>query len=448
MKWSMFLFKSEVQGYIYILSTVNDSLIKVDVPLYNKLDEWRKKHKISDIKCLSEEACDEVITTLKTFIDMGFIVDDDYDEKEWFMKKLVQDWENDDFFCLHILPTTNCNFACEYCYQSGIERGHSLDLKDGNLIIDFLEEYLLHNNKIKRSHIVIHGGEPTLNWNFVKEFLPNFTKLLEKLNIEYHTQIVSNAYLLTEEKADLLEKYNWNRAQFTLDGPESIHNSRRYLKGSKEGTFSTIINNMKYILDNQKLPYIDLRMNYDNNNIQYIPQLLNFLPTIFDVEKLRLSFGLVTSTIKATKASEYAQNAVLEDEEMVKSYLTLYACAKDLGFSLPDFFTFDTMCTAKTKNSIIISSDKKVFKCLSMVGRTDFSIGTVEKNNDQIKTFPNYLFLDLYDYCFQKECMFIPVCHAGCRFDSYLKNGSLHSIDCKYNEMMKINNGIFNLIYK
>lgn len=105
------------------------------------------------------------------------------------------------------------------------------------------------------------------------------------------------------------------------------------------------------------------------------------------------------------------------------------------------------MCTVKTKNSITISSDKKVLKCFSMVGCTDFSIGTVEKNNDQTKTFPNYLFLDLYDYCLQKECIFIPVCHAGC-LDNYLKNGSIHSIDCKYNEMMKINNGIFNLIYK
>jgi uncharacterized protein len=77
-------------------------------------------------------------------------------------------------------------------------------------------------------------------------------KIFKERNIKYRTQIVSNGYNLTPEKADLLSKYNWQRFQVTVDGPPESHNKRRVLRNGGE-TFDRIIDNIRYVIDNKKI---------------------------------------------------------------------------------------------------------------------------------------------------------------------------------------------------
>lgn len=410
-------------------------MVQLEFSIYDKIDAFLHK------KILITEIDQEAYRNL---VDLGFIVDANFDEKKDYLDRLKKDWQKYDFFCLHILPTTNCNFDCSYCYQSGIERNHALNTSDCNKIIIFLDKYLSERKEITNAHVVLHGGEPTLNWKFVEYFLPLIDSLFRKHKINYHTQIVTNGYLLTNEKSKLLFQYNWNRAQITLDGLPEIHNKRRNLKNNL-GTFNVIWENISTIINSKYLPSIDLRINYDKTNISSIPSFLEFIATKFSPSNFKISFGLITNTISGTLASSYITKNELAEDSFAKDYFSLYKKAVELGFHMEDCFYFDGMCTSKLKNSMIISSNMQIYKCLSMVGRKDYSIGTISSNRFIDKS---YLFPALYEKCFAKKCPIIPICNSGCRFDAFLLNNNIQSIDCKYDRIYHTNKKIFTYLYE
>lgn len=42
---------------------------------------------------------------------------------------------------------------------------------------------------------------------------------------------------------------------------------------------------------------------------------------------------------------------------------------------------------------------------------------------------------------------FLPMCHTGCRFKSYLNNNNIESLDCNYKLLKNINERIIKLLY-
>lgn len=429
MKWSLFTYKSFVNGNVILYNTLNDSLVKLSESEYEEVSKEIRSNALNN----------DVSNTLQ---QLGFLIGIDIDEKSQYMGKLVADWKSDDRCCIHILPTTACNFNCKYCYQSGIDRSHYLYEKDVSSILRYFEGYI-SDSKIKSVCMVVHGGEPTLNWKFVEVFLPELAQLLDCKGIDMSTQIVSNGYLLTDEKANLLKEYGWNRAQITLDGPENIHNQRRHLANG-QSTFKQIIENIHNILDKGYLDTVSIRVNYDKNNVESIHHFIDYLAETFDTTKIILSFGLVTTTVDETDASEYSRECAIPKEELVEPYLKLYSKAIEVGFLMPQIFVFDGMCTSKMKKSLILSSNGDIYKCLSMVGRDEMKMGNIFRTSIQIE---DYFFTELYDICFEESCPWIPICHTGCRFDALLDNSNIVSLSCKRSVLEQINDGIFSFLY-
>ena len=436
MKLSQFVFKTEINEQECVLfNTINYGIVKLKKDNINKIIN-------------NKDNVDNLNQDLKKYynqlVEMEFLIPDDVKERENYLYSLYENWKENDSMAIHILTTTGCNFACKYCYQSGINRDERLTTKDVSKIIEYLNIYFSENENISHINVILHGGEPTCNWEPVEILLKKINNLCIKFNISYHTQIVSNGYLLDKKKVDLLANHNWNRAQLTLDGLADIHNQRRPLK-SEGGSFKTIIKNINYMLNNNKIDNIDLRINYDKNNIDYIEELLEFIRRKFDTKKINLTFGWVSNTIKGTNSAEYFNKYGLEIKDISKTYSFLYSVAYKKGFKMQYFYTFDAMCTAKQKHSCVISPSGNIYKCLSMVGRES---GIVSHINDLKTDLPNYFFKDLYKKCFDKKCEFIPICHTGCRFETYLKTGKIRNIDtCRYKEMKDINKNIFGILY-
>lgn len=424
MKWSIFNFSVELENKVIIYNTINGGVISLEKDIYKNINNKKNPQKI--------------INYLK---QKEFIVKNSIDEKEQFMKSLLKEWNKNEFLGLHILTTTGCNFKCPYCYQSGIE-ANLLNEKKLNKIIKFLKNYIIEN-KIKEASLEITGGEPTTNWSIVEKLLKKINKIFKDNNIKYRTFIVTNGYNFTKEKVDLIQKYNWERLQVTLDGPKFIHNKRRILRNSK-GTFDKIIENIEYIINNNKIEKINLRINYDKSNIKYIPEFLEFIKNKFGTEKILISLGLITKTVNCSEANKFINNYAIDNTEFFQNYINLYKKAFDLGFKMPDIFSFDGMCTSKLKHGFIIEPNGNIVKCVSGVGRPEFVIGNIDKDKTVNK---NYLFPDLYEKCLEKECAFLPICHTGCRFESLVNNNDMHNNLCKKELLEKINNEIIKINY-
>lgn len=288
------------------------------------------------------------------------------------------------------------------------------------------------------------GGEPTYHWEIVPYAMNAFKKMAEKYSINLNTSIVSNGYLLTPEKAEFLKFYGWYRLQVTIDGPKHIHDTRRYLL-NEDGTYDIIYNNISYILNNNLLPSIDLRINYDQSNYEYVFDLIDILAENFDTNKLFLSFGNITQTYKS-EAHNYIKSEKVSFSNFTRYYTRLYEYANSKGFYLNDSYVFGSLCTGKMKNSFIFSPNGKIYKCLSMVGREEGSIGSW-KTEQCISPSKNYFNLELYNSCFTKKCSLIPICHTDCRFDALINKGDFNSIFCRKEILEELNKNIIYIKY-
>jgi len=220
MKLTNFYIKSDIKNNEVVLyNTLNESVIILDASIVEQIE---KNTNILELE--------EFLEIKNALVENEFLLDDGINEEENYMKALLNQHKEFDHLSVHILPTTACNFNCVYCYQCGIERHHFLSQDKVNDIIIYLENHIKKHPEIHSATYILHGGEPTVNWQVVPSILQKLDELSRLYSIEYRTQIVTNGYLLTPEKSNLLSRYNWQRLQVTIDGPKEIHNSRRLMK--------------------------------------------------------------------------------------------------------------------------------------------------------------------------------------------------------------------------
>ncbi len=122
--------------------------------------------------------------------------------------KLILGFE---FHTFMIIVTNRCNLDCKYCY---------FKKSSGDQVLS-PEEVL---NKIKDfKSVVFTGGEPLLNYNWIKEFL---TLKMEK-NITFDEVILfTNGTLLNDEIVQFLKEHNVV-VNVSLDGPGFVHDFYR-----------------------------------------------------------------------------------------------------------------------------------------------------------------------------------------------------------------------------
>ena len=267
--------------------------------------------KINDILNKSECINNNYNEIFNELLSQDIIVKETIDEKTFYINKLKEDYDNDDLISIVIATTYQCNFSCSYCYESGINRKLSFDDKSITSITSYLDDYLEQNNCIKRAKVTLFGGEPTLNWKFTKKILPALDEIFKKKGILYKLAITTNGYLLNEEKIIFLSNYNLTSAEITLDGPKDIHDKRRVLINSHP-TFNTIWKNISYVLDNNFLNKINLRININNDNFEFIEDLLIFITSKYPPEKFDISLGLITDTLHDTAAHKEIVKSILK----------------------------------------------------------------------------------------------------------------------------------------
>ncbi len=167
------------------------------------------------------------------------------------------------FTDLVIMPTYNCNFRCEYCFERArldrgaawLNRRMSAETMEG--LFRQIEAFQARGIVVRRA--VLYGGEPLLRSN--RETVGEIIRRLKDRGI--HLAAVTNGYDL-DAFLDLLPRELTDFLQITVDGPAPVHDSRRYLAGG-QGTFERIMRNIRLALD-RGLP-VQVRTNVNRANL-------------------------------------------------------------------------------------------------------------------------------------------------------------------------------------
>ena len=425
-KWSSFIFAFDTETEKVLFNTRNTGIIAIEKEIYSKIsDSLKQPH------CTT--SYNEEITQLQ---EMGFIVDIELDEFDGFFNSVIQSRDKENMLLISLMTTTNCNFACRYCYEDGIKKTYNLDEAVVLALISYIQNYI-DNNTISIVHISLYGGEPTLSWDFVVFTLEKVKKICDARGIRMVTSMLTNGFLLDKQKALDLIPFNFNSIQVTLDGSKDFHDKRRYTEKG-EPTFDVILSNIHDLIQVSDNVKVNIRMNCDKENIESIPELAECIYNNFGSDRVAINFGYII--VNPSKENNHSTTPCLSDiniteQSFAEQLPTLFASIAKYGFKTPEYYHFDGYCAAKTNHCFTLHPSGDIYKCLTMVGIEEQRAGTVF----DVKQFENYFNKDAYLECIKKKCCFLPLCHAGCPYNSLVKYNDVSKVYCKKEQLIEVN---------
>jgi len=377
-----------------VFNTFSRVIIKMDGYNYNKLK------KLIGFEFLKENIERELFENLLNGL---IVVKKDLDELEKVLESFDKKRMKSDSFTLTIAPTMDCNFACPYCYE--IQRPSYMSEEIQYKILNLVKTKI---SNIKKINLVWIGGEPLLAQKVVFSLTENVKLLAEKFNVKYDFSIVTNGYYLTKENVEKMLLLGINDVQVTIDGPEDIHNSRRFLKKGRGKTYRTIIENLKYCKD--KFKNLTVRMNIDETNKDKWRELKNNLIDEGIWKYIKFNLGSVDAVnehnIKNNKScltsdsfAEIKSTFMFDDIELDETKLMLP--------NMP-------VCTAVSNNSFSIDSEGYLYKCWNNIGMNHKAIGHIQDFNKLNDKYNKWMEYSIKGYKECENCSILPICMGNC----------------------------------
>ena len=398
-------------GDIFILyNTATSAILELNQEYHTKFSSsnWQKFTQ-EEIKMLHEQ---------------GFLKFYDHDED--FYQSLLRNSaiskNMGGITALTILPTTECNARCAYCYQSGIKK-ESMQEETVDTLIAFIQKYISSEKKLSISWF---GGEPLLE----HDKITRICKALEKENIIIKSNMISNGSLFTEELIQNAKSiWHLNKVQITIDGLEEDYNLIKNYTNI-DNAFHKVINVIKLLLNNNI--NVSVRVNFEYENVNKAFTSLEWLQESFGGNK---GFHLYAHPIY-DKIDKYVCDNP-EEHILYKMYLKDINCGK---CNFNDLMKpKEIFCGAMIYNSFYVSPNGKLYLCYNTEslkpGEDVGNIWTGPVLNQAYKKWSSAQ-LD-YEEC--KNCVLLPCCQGGCKA-TYLYEGRTPCVLYKpfYKELIKL----------
>ena len=360
-------------------------------------------------------------------LEEGFCVQNQVDEKyllkEWF-KELSY---NKKIITATVLTTYSCNFACPYCFEQNSEkRVIHMTSSTAEIVCKWIAYKALERGA-SGIDLFFYGGEPLLNKKIIFFIADTLSSFAIRNHLQFRFGIVTNGYLINKKDTSILKSKGLDFYRITMDGSEEWHNRTRFLKSGGQPTFSRIISNIENNIEEGVKVLIS--GNITEKNYDGILQLIEYFGVNRVREKIHsMSFAPVIpvpgskgrgEASNCFKESRHENNEkVCELNKVLEKYGFMESRSR-IGMQGCPFKIFDT--------DITIAPDGAIFKCPITLGNKEFCVGHVacmelnSRNEEIVSAEP-------WKKCF--PCVYLPLCQAGCYYQSYAKHGDLFAIDC------------------
>jgi uncharacterized protein len=214
-------------------------------------------------------------------------------------------------------------------------------------------------------------------------------------------ELTTNGYLLDIETSKMLGLLGINTIQVTLDGPGEYHNSKRKTISGKP-TFSRILTNVNNYLEQCKKSFLLLRCNYDEENFEYLIELLDKLP-----EEFRNRVQVYCRKIWGCGKIDITQKKEREVLDEFYSYAIEHGYRIDFGSFLERY----NYCYADQSTYFLVQTDGRLYKCTALESFDEKdSVGNIFS-----ESYKNWgdVSLEVDKSCI--ECKYLPICWGGCR---------------------------------
>ncbi len=410
-KYTVILKDFPQESLYLIYNTRTQAQVVVDKNLRERL-----KSKNFEAKNSEEEE------TFKTLKRMGIVVDDSTDEdkilEEWFA--LIQNDRTT--MRAMVLTTYDCNFACPYCVEAGVRKKVYMSEKTAKDAANYIIRRTSDLGPKKLS-LTFYGGEPLMNIKAIEIVSTAVKKHCETEGIDFSFGITTNGSLLVPRVVDKLVPLGLRSAKITIDGTREFHNKKRPFANGK-GSFDVIIKNILSVVDK-----IDITVggNFDEENVESIPALLDYLKDLGLDKKLKLvNFKPIFETINdmGSYTSDTDMGCVFFRDDVMENLVKLRRIVLEKGFKASPGIGINVCTMVMNPSFFVIDPEGILYRCPAFVGYTQFSVGDIYHYGEE-----DFSTKSLWKRC--KDCSYVPLCGDGCLYAAYIRFGDPEKLNCQ-----------------
>lgn len=348
-------------------------------------------------------------TLVREFVKHRFLVPNETDELALVIARKRAGIKDKNRLDLILMPTLNCNFSCPYCYEDHIASAMSERTRDS--IGRWLAQEIPRHKMLL---LMWFGGEPLLAFRTVISLTQRAQQLALQSGVAFLGHITTNGYALDAGRIRQLLDAGIHEYQITLDGPPEQHNRTRVLRSGRE-TFHRIFENIIQLVRADEHVLVSLRINFNHQNLQSIPALLELFPT-----DVRSQIGVEMEPVFGNCQLSAVDNLPAgQISSAIASYCTF---AQALGFrinhGLSNIRTGKLVyCHAERDSQMIVNYTGDVFKCGVCKFHTEERVGYIREDGTLVTTASEWEKFT-GDPLFEEQCKvcsYLPLCMGGCR---------------------------------
>jgi uncharacterized protein len=355
---------------------------------------------------------------------LGMIVEDREEEKRSVFGVLDRMNAKSTELNITVVLNLDCNFACIYCYQGNMKGPLYMTDETADYLMAFIKDRFSDQ---KESLVVdFYGGEPLLSLNLIKSISKRLKSFAKQKKASYAFNLVTNGSLFTRKVAEDLVPLGLSHVQITLDGPAENHNKYRPFK-SGAGSFDVLIKNMQETWDLAKIGIVG---NFDKKNYRQFFRLLDDLEwALLTPEKISsIRFSAIVNRPKGDiSPTDYKAGCVSSNEKwLLEAEALLRGEILRRGHHTPKVGPI--FCMVESTDSFVVHFDGVIYKCPGFIGKPGFEVGDVQSGVRDVDTIYNIGMWKTGDCA---DCEYLPLCFGGCRYMAFIKEGNVHTLDCR-----------------
>ena len=313
---------------------------------------------------------------IQTLLEKGFVVASETNE-DTLKKVRTMEQVMDSSMHLILLPTEQCNFRCKYCYET---------FKKGKMNDTVQEAVIAYVRKNIHKHTGLYiswfGGEPLEALDVVEKLSRAFQNICKVAKKTYSAGMTTNGYNLSLETYKKLYDLGVYNYQITLDGLQEEHDRQRVLADG-QGTFAKIVENLINIKNETRhfnTSFI-IRTNFTKRIYEHINQFLEFYVQTFNDDARFNLYAHIASDWGGERVKNFSNEMLAE-----KQYSEILKAILAFGIPINHASHFSHLnyqgcvCYACRKNSIVIGSDGKLYKCTGDFEFEKNKVGLLEHN--------------------------------------------------------------------
>lgn len=424
--------KYKLNGYNIVLDVNSGGVHVVDDLTYDMLDmveppfsekcpetvisQMKDKYSTEDITSCYEEICE-------LYKQEVLFSTDDYEK---FAKYAVAS----PIKAMCLLIAMDCNLRCEYCFAGKGDYGCGRDVmsfETAKKAIDFLLEKSAGRENLE---VDFFGGEPTLNWDVLKQVVAYARSKEKEFNKKFRFTVTTNGLLLDDDKIDFINEEMQN-VVLSIDGRKEVNDRMRHrIDGT--GSHDKIIENFKNLVKKRGDKEYYVRGTYTKYNLDFSEDVMHLYEEGFDQVSVE---PVVTDAKMPYALSEDDMPAIHKEYENLSN--KLIGIQNKGGFCNFYHFMIDLdqgPCAIKRLRGcgcgneyVAVSTHGDIYPCHQFVGIEKFKMGNLYDGsfNTEIKDY--FAKTHIYNKPECRNCWAKFYCSGGCNANNYIYEGDVHN---------------------